>query len=233
MKSIRKQWITLGACGAVLVVVAWYRLSGGGPATAESSPSVENPANLDSTTGIVEWDGPADALRWSLPEPGELDERFTAIWQPPKRDPFVMSPRVLMITSGMDPQGDGLALGESGNAVPEVSRPSFSVRSTFFISGRWFAEIDSRSYRVGDVAFGHRINRIAQDAIWVTPIEQTESKDADDSSASVTDCVMRVGSAHLVKTKGKWTRRANEEEPPRLAGGVEFEMVVGDEQDVD
>ncbi len=203
----KRQLLTLYGSIGVLALVAGYRLMGrdGTAAVAETSivPQVAVKPNV-AVADILSLD---ETPTWALPTPEDLHAMLSDGWQRPKHDPFVMSPRIL-IAAGRGPKA-APAAGETVTETkppPVRTPPSFAVRSTCSISGKWFAEIDGRLYGVGDVVRGFRITRIKNNALWALPVASA----TDGGAVAVTSdggrpsCVMRVGETRMALTNGRW-----------------------------
>lgn len=204
MAKKKRQFVTVGILGVLLVVALIYRLSGG---AATPTPTAASPFMADDVR-------PEDAIadihlgdgrqEWKLPTRDELGAVLGTQWTSPATDPFTMSERILHAVGGRDESAT--ATRREQHLHPIQRSPPFTVRSTFSVAGRWSAEIDDRSYQEGDVVDGFLITRIRDAALWVVPVDQVAASDlrASGHLAHKPNCVMKVGSAVMAYSGGRW-----------------------------
>ena len=209
MQTSRRQIVVLALLCVVLVIVAVYRLSGSAGESVVAAQVGETTIDSFGKPGdMAGLEMPSDGEEWDLPTIESLRSRITLDWIAPTDDPFVLPPRMRIVVSP-PPSGAGSAsqTPELVEVVHDVAPPSFTVRSSYRVSGVWYAEIDREVYRVGDERDGYRIDEIAPDAIWVTALGEDES--APGRTSAQPECVMRVGNQLLGMVDGSWRGNAD------------------------
>jgi len=219
----------------VLALVAGYRLMGHGGTPAEADTGIVPQVSVKPDVAVADMLSPEDSPTWVLPTPEDLHAMLSDGWQRPRHDPFVMSPRVLM-AAGRGPEPD-LPSGEAVSQTPPPAShapPTFAVRSTCSISGRWFAEIEGRLYGVGDVVRGFRITRIKSNALWASPSGYSSAGGMLEvaSDGGKPSCVMRIGEARMALTNGRWLTAGETTDQGMVRSvnqqGVTYERAVGE-----
>jgi len=200
MGGSKRQLATLLPLCVVFLAVLGYRLLVRDVGPESASAGV--PEALDSQTPMTGIETVAGDVTWRLPETEALQAILVTGWTPPSSDPFQMSDRILKAAEGDLSSAAQPPDGRDGQST--VPTPSFAVRSTFQVAGRWFAEINERVYRVGDTIQGFLISEIGPDAVRVAPLGVVE----DDASARPGEgrpqCLIRVDSREWAYTGGRW-----------------------------